>query len=59
MNEPLFKDTKRAQQILDRIPAARWGKPEDFEGAIIFLASQASNYVSGECHVVDGGWMGK
>lgn len=59
MNAPLFKDTKRAQQILDRIPAGRWGTPADFEGAIVFLASQASNYVSGECLVVDGGWMGR
>lgn len=58
MNEALIADPVRSRQILERIPAQRWGKPSDFEGAVVFLASQASDYVSGECLVVDGGWMG-
>ncbi|RMZ80215.1 hypothetical protein DV737_g3095, partial [Chaetothyriales sp. CBS 132003] len=49
MNEALLKDDKRQAAILERIPAGRWGKPEDFKGAIVFLASEASAYVSGEC----------
>lgn len=59
MNEALIADPVRSRQILERIPAGRWGAPSDFEGAIVFLASQASNYVDGECIVVDGGWMGR
>ena len=59
MNEALIADPVRSRQILDRIPAGRWGTAEDFEGAIVFLASRASDYVSGECLVVDGGWMGR
>ncbi|WVQ82198.1 hypothetical protein IAT38_004326 [Cryptococcus sp. DSM 104549] len=59
MNEALIADPVRSQQILERIPAGRWGTPSDFEGAIVFLASRASDYVSGECVVVDGGWMGR
>ncbi|RYD50029.1 MAG: SDR family oxidoreductase, partial [Verrucomicrobiaceae bacterium] len=40
-------------------PAGRWGDPEDFKGPVVFLSSQASNYVHGEILVVDGGWMGR
>lgn len=58
MNEALIADPVRSKQILERIPAGRWGSGEDFEGAVVFLASRASDYVSGECLVVDGGWMG-
>lgn len=58
MNEALIADPVRSRQILERIPAGRWGTPSDFEGAVVFLASRASDYVSGECLVVDGGWMG-
>lgn len=58
MNEALIADPVRSRQILERIPAGRWGTPEDFEGAVVYLASRASDYVSGECLVVDGGWMG-
>ncbi|MGI9401371.1 MAG: SDR family oxidoreductase, partial [Rhizobiaceae bacterium] len=45
--------------ILERIPAGRWGKPEDFGGPTVFLASSASDYVHGEILTVDGGWMGR
>lgn len=57
--QALQDDPTRNEQILARIPAGRWGKPQDFVGPIIFLASDASNYVSGEIMVVDGGWMGR
>lgn len=59
MNEALINDEARAQAILDRIPAGRWGLPEDFKGSIVFLASRASAYVHGEILTVDGGWMGR
>ena len=59
MNSALMDDKDRASSILDRIPAGRWGKPEDFKGPVVFLASGASGYVSGEVLVVDGGWMGR
>lgn len=59
MNTALMEDKTRAEQILGRIPAGRWGKPEDFKGPIVFLASRAGAYVSGEITVVDGGWMGR
>ncbi|CCH42831.1 3-oxoacyl-[acyl-carrier-protein] reductase [Wickerhamomyces ciferrii] len=59
MNEALIADQERSRQILERIPANRWGFPEDFKGPVIFLASSFSNYVSGEMLCVDGGWMGR
>jgi len=55
----LQRDETRNRQILERIPAGRWGEPEDVCGAAVFLASPASNYVSGHILVVDGGWMGR
>jgi 2-deoxy-D-gluconate 3-dehydrogenase len=55
----LQKDEIRNRQILERIPAARWGEPEDIAGAAVYLASSASNYVNGEVLVVDGGWMAR
>ncbi|CAN6603368.1 probable NADP-dependent mannitol dehydrogenase [Trichomonascus vanleenenianus] len=59
MNEALIADPTRSRQILERIPAGRWGNAEDFKGPAVFLASNASNYVSGEILLVDGGWMGR
>ena len=53
------EDVKREKEILDRIPAGRWGTPEDLAGAVIFLSSKASNYVNGECIAVDGGWLAR
>lgn len=57
--EKLQQDETRNRQILERIPAGRWGDPEDLAGAAVFLASPASNYVNGEVLVVDGGWMAR
>jgi 2-deoxy-D-gluconate 3-dehydrogenase len=59
MNEALINNPTRNQQILDRIPAGRWGLPEDMQGAAVFLASSASDYVNGVTIPVDGGWMGR
>jgi 2-deoxy-D-gluconate 3-dehydrogenase len=55
----LQRDETRNRQILERIPAARWGEPEDLTGAAVFLSSPASDYVHGHVLVVDGGWMGR
>ncbi len=55
----LRADADRSKSILDRIPAGRWGEPEDFKGPVVFLASPASNYVHGTILTVDGGWMGR
>jgi 2-dehydro-3-deoxy-D-gluconate 5-dehydrogenase len=55
----LRADPVRNPAILSRIPAGRWGDAEDLAGAVVFLASAASNYVSGEVLTVDGGWMGR
>ena len=57
--EALRADENRNRQILERIPAGRWGSPEDLAGAVIFLASPASDYVHGHILTVDGGWMGR
>ncbi|MDP2883555.1 MAG: 2-dehydro-3-deoxy-D-gluconate 5-dehydrogenase KduD [Ignavibacteria bacterium] len=55
----LREDAARSKIILDRIPAGRWGTPEDLAGVAVFLASPASNYVNGHVLVVDGGWMAR
>lgn len=57
--EALRNDPERSKSILGRIPAGRWGDPEDFKGAVVYLASDASKYVHGEILTVDGGWMGR
>lgn len=57
--EALRNDPVRSKSILDRIPAGRWGLPEDFKGPTLFLASDASSYVNGTILTVDGGWMGR
>ncbi|MGQ0602795.1 MAG: SDR family oxidoreductase [Anaerolineales bacterium] len=59
LNGALRADPARFRAITDRIPAGHWGTPDDLKGPIVFLASAASNYVSGEILVVDGGWMGR
>ncbi|GAA4612989.1 2-dehydro-3-deoxy-D-gluconate 5-dehydrogenase KduD [Actinoallomurus liliacearum] len=55
----LREDPARHAAILDRIPAGRWGRPEDFGGVAVFLASAASDYVHGALIPVDGGWLGR
>ena len=57
--QALQDNPERSKAILERIPAGRWGDPADFKGPVVFLASPASDYVSGEILVVDGGWMGR
>ena len=57
--EALRNDPERSGSILARIPAGRWGEPEDFKGPAVFLASDAAAYVNGTILVVDGGWMGR
>ena len=59
MNTALINDPNRAKSILERIPAGRWGSPDDFKGSVVYLASRASAYVNGEILTVDGGWMGR
>lgn len=55
----LREDEARSRQILDRIPAGRWGEPDDLKGPVVFLAGAASDYVSGHVLVVDGGWLAR
>jgi 2-deoxy-D-gluconate 3-dehydrogenase len=55
----LRADPVRSRQIFERIPAGRWGEPEDLGGAVVFLSSRASDYVHGHVLVVDGGWLGR
>lgn len=59
LTRPLYENRQRSQQITERIPAGRWGNPEDLKGAVTFLASRASDYVHGHIMVVDGGWMAR
>lgn len=55
----LQADETRNRQILERIPAGRWGDPDDLQGAAVFLSSAASDYMNGHILIVDGGWMGR
>ena len=57
--EALRNNPARSESILSRIPAGRWGQPEDFAGPIVFLCSEASAYMHGSIMLVDGGWMGR
>lgn len=57
--EALRNDPERSQSILGRIPAGRWGTPDDFKGPTVFLASEAGSYVHGTILTVDGGWLGR
>ncbi len=56
---PLRADPKRSGEILDRIPAGRWGTPDDLKGIAVFLASEASSYLNGFTIAVDGGWLAR
>ncbi|HXR39595.1 MAG TPA: 2-dehydro-3-deoxy-D-gluconate 5-dehydrogenase KduD [Terracidiphilus sp.] len=59
LTQALQDDPTRSRQILERIPAARWGSPDDVAGAAVFLASPASNYINGHILAVDGGWLAR
>jgi 2-deoxy-D-gluconate 3-dehydrogenase len=59
LNVALQTDPERNPAILSRIPAGRWGAPEDLQGAVVYLASGASDYVNGTLLIVDGGWMAR
>jgi 2-deoxy-D-gluconate 3-dehydrogenase len=59
MNEALLNDEERNEQILMRIPAGRWGNPDDLAGAVLFLASPAADYIHGTVLPVDGGWLSR
>ncbi|EPT3169751.1 2-dehydro-3-deoxy-D-gluconate 5-dehydrogenase KduD [Yersinia enterocolitica] len=57
--QQLRKDEERSKEILDHIPAGRWGLPDDLKGPVVFLASKASDYISGYTIAVDGGWLAR
>ncbi|MBW9353509.1 2-dehydro-3-deoxy-D-gluconate 5-dehydrogenase KduD [Citrobacter sp. EC_71] len=57
--QQLREDSERNQEIIDRIPAGRWGKPDDLKGPVVFLASPASDYIHGYTLAVDGGWLAR
>lgn len=59
VTQAIQDDPARSREILSRIPAGRWGSPDDLGGAVVFLAAPASNYVSGHLLTVDGGWMAR
>ena len=59
MNTALLANAERLRSISERIPAGRWGVPDDFKGSVVYLASRAASYVSGHVLVIDGGWMGR
>ena len=57
--QQLREDAERSKAILDRIPAGRWGVPDDLQGPVVFLASRAADYISGFTLAVDGGWLAR
>jgi 2-deoxy-D-gluconate 3-dehydrogenase len=59
LNVALLADPQRSRAISERIPAGRWGTAEDVAGAVVFLASRASDYIHGHILVVDGGWLAR
>lgn len=59
LNRHIWTDQARAEQVLARLPAGRWGEPADLRGAVVFLASQASDYLHGVILPVDGGWLSR
>lgn len=59
LTEDLQDNNERASSINERIPAGRWGNPEDLKGSVVYLASKASDYVNGHILLVDGGWMAR
>ena len=58
-NQRLRDDPVRYQELTERIPAGRWGSPDDLAGAFVYLCSPASSYVNGTVLTVDGGWMSR
>jgi len=59
LTRAIKEDSEKERPILERVPAGRWGRPEDLAGAVIHLCSKSGDYIGGELHVVDGGFLGR